>query len=242
MQAQKSVIRRLERELEKAGEDVQRMRKLADLDAGSQQSLADAEIKEAAFKEQLAEARLKEKRLQMYQDVAEAIGKAAIRAQQAETLRAEAAAKVSSTEAKMKLAEAELENTIVRSPIDGVVLKIETYPGERISDEPILQIGDLRQMHVVAEVYETDVRLVKLGQRATIDSPALAEPISGVVEEIGLLIDKNDVLDIDPAAPVDSRVVEVRVKLDESKTAARFVDLQVRVKIDLETSSRGGNR
>jgi len=47
--------------------------------------------------------------------------------------------------------------------------EILTYPGEAISDG-ILQMGDTRQMYVVAEVYETDVGLVKLGQPPTITS------------------------------------------------------------------------
>jgi len=67
------------------------------------------------------------------------------------------------------LAEARLRRTIIRAPRAGRILRILTYPGEAISDG-ILQMGDTRQMYVVAEVYETDVGLVKLGQPATITS------------------------------------------------------------------------
>src|SRR5206468_6695772 len=122
-----------------------------------------------------------------------------------------------SAEARLKSAEEQLELTIIRAPIDGEILKVLTYPGERIANDPILKMGDTADMHVIAEVYETDVGFIRVGQRATITSEALGEPVQGTVEEIGKLIYKNDVLNIDPRADKDTRIVEVRVKLDNSE-------------------------
>ena len=92
-------------------------------------------------------------------------------------------------------------------------------------------------MHVIAEVLETDVGFVRVGQRATITSPALAGSVTGTVEEIGLLIYKNEVLDPDPRIDKDSRVVEVRVKLDKPETVARLTRLEVSTRI--ETAAEG---
>ncbi|MFL6568648.1 MAG: efflux RND transporter periplasmic adaptor subunit, partial [Chthoniobacterales bacterium] len=138
--------------------------------------------------------------------------RAELRAAEASLARTHSMVAVESAEAKVKSAEQQLELTIIRAPIDGEVLKVFTYPGERIGNDPILKMGDTADMHVIAEVHETDVGGVRVGQRATITSAALPEPVSGTVEEIGGLIYKNDVLDIDPRADKDSRIVEVRIK------------------------------
>jgi HlyD family secretion protein len=53
------------------------------------------------------------------------------------------------------------------------------------------------------------------------------------VELIGKTITKNALLDVDPAAAVDRRVVEVKIRLDPNDLAARMVNLQVDVAIDV---------
>ncbi|NET54526.1 MAG: HlyD family secretion protein, partial [Merismopedia sp. SIO2A8] len=45
---------------------------------------------------------------------------------------------------------------------------------------------------------------------------------------------KNDVLDDDPAANADARVVEVDVQLDDSTVVEALTNLQVDVRIDVE--------
>jgi HlyD family secretion protein len=95
----------------------------------------------------------------------------------------------------------------------------------------LLELGQTRHMYVVAEVYETDIGLVKEGQAATITSPALSEPMSGSVERIGSIIGKNDILDLDPVARTDSRVIEVFILLDDPQAVASLTYLQVDVEI-----------
>ena len=88
-------------------------------------------------------------------------------------------------------------------------------------------------MYTVAEVYETDIGKVHVGQRATITSPALHGELMGTVERIGMKIGKRDVLDVDPAASTDARVVEVHIRLDDSRAVAGLTNLQVEVRIKL---------
>jgi len=87
-------------------------------------------------------------------------------------------------------------------------------------------------MYAVAEVYETDIGLTKVGQHATVRSPALVPELTGTVERIGMKVRKLDVLDSDPVARTDARVVEVRIKLDDSARSARLSNLQVDVAIE----------
>lgn len=143
----------------------------------------------------------------------------------------QAQAQVDVALATLERAKAELENAIVRSPITGTVLKVHAKVGESVGNDGILELGRTNRMYAVAEVYETDIAQVKPGQKAIISNATLAEPISGVVERIGLQIRKKDVLNTDPAADVDARVVEVRVRLDNSNQVKRLTNLQVNVKI-----------
>ncbi len=146
--------------------------------------------------------------------------------------------RVDSAAQALALAEAQLALTVVRSPQAGQVLDVLAYPGEAVAPGggPMVSLGDTRQMYVVSEVYETDISRVKLGQPATITSRNGAFPgtLAGTVAEIGLQIAKNDVIDDDPAANADARVVEVRVRIDQSDVVAALTNLQVDVAIAIE--------
>ncbi|AOY78812.1 MAG: ABC exporter membrane fusion protein [Moorea sp. SIO1G6] len=138
--------------------------------------------------------------------------------------------------AQVKQAEAELKFAYVHSPLDSQILKINTYPGETVDQEKgIVELGQTDQMMVVAEVYESDIGKVKLGQKVTIisESKAFEGKLNGSVVRIGQQIDKQDVLDTDPAADVDARVVEVDIRLnpEDSKTVTDLTNSQVIVKI-----------
>jgi len=117
----------------------------------------------------------------------------------------------------------------VRAPVAGQIVKIFARSGERVGPDGFAELAQTDQMFAVAEVYETDVGRVRIGQRASVRSPALDEPLGGAVDRIGLKIGKQDVLATDPVAKTDSRVVEVRVKLDDSARAAGLSQLQVEV-------------
>lgn len=124
--------------------------------------------------------------------------------------------------ATLKRAEADLAITEIRSPIHGEVLQINSREGERIGDDGLLQLGDTRQMHVVAEVHEADILRVKLNQKATVYLRNLDRTLQGTVVEVGRLIGRKDVLSNDPVDDTDARVVEVRIALnqEDSKTVS----------------------
>jgi HlyD family secretion protein len=132
-------------------------------------------------------------------------------------------------EAELAVAQEHLALTRVTAPVAGQVLLVHAREGERIGEFGLLELGQTQHMYVVAEVYETDIGLVEQGQTVTITSPALAEPMNGSVERIGSIIGKNDVLDLDPVARTDSRVIEVFILLDDPAAVATLTYLQVDV-------------
>lgn len=147
-----------------------------------------------------------------------------------------AQAEVKSATSAVEQAKAEQELTILKSPITGTVLKINTKPGEMVSSEGIIEIGKTNQMYVVAEVYQTDIQNVRLGQKAIISSTALPEKLKGTVSEIGLLVDRQKILNINPGADTDRRIVEVKIRIDEledNKLVMGLTNLQVDVAIQI---------
>jgi HlyD family secretion protein len=135
-------------------------------------------------------------------------------------------------------AKADLEDLYVRVPVAGQILKINTRVGEQVNiNQGIVELGQTDQMYVIAEVYETDISKIKVGQRAiTIsENGGFDGEIHGSVDHIGLQIKKKNVLESDPAADKDARVVEVKIQLDpaDSHKVAGFTNMQVRIRIAL---------
>lgn len=127
--------------------------------------------------------------------------------------------------------QAELQRSYIYSPIDGLVLDVKTKPGEFINEEGAIDLGNVKRMFAIAEVYETDIRRVRVGQRATISSAALDGNLDGTVEFIQLMVAKQDAIGTDPAARKDARIIEVGILLDEAEPVAKLTNLQVDVVI-----------
>ncbi len=138
---------------------------------------------------------------------------------------------VDTARADLVAAQAVLDLDVVRAPVAGQIVQIFARRGERVGPGGIAELAQTDEMFVVAEVYETDIGRVKIGQQASATSPAFEGTLTGKVDRIGMKIGKQDVLGTDPVAKTDSRVVEVRVKLDEAKRAAGLSHLQVEVAI-----------
>jgi HlyD family secretion protein len=108
---------------------------------------------------------------------------------------------------------------------------VRARPGEFIDTEGALILGNVKRMMAVAEVYETDISRVKVGQRATVSSAALASDLSGKVHFIQQMVAKQDEIGTDPAARKDARIIEVEILLDDPAAAAGMTHLQVEVVI-----------
>jgi ABC exporter DevB family membrane fusion protein len=139
-----------------------------------------------------------------------------------------AEAELAAARTAVRQAQANVDLTLVKSPLDGQVLEIHARPGE-MANQGIVDLGRTNRMFVVAEVYETDIGRVKLEQKVEVKSPALREPLEGKVSEIGWQVGKKDVLNDDPVIDADARVVKVRVLLNEesSQRAAKLTNLKV---------------
>lgn len=130
---------------------------------------------------------------------------------------AKAEAEVQKAMSMVAQATVEFNLTQIKAPNDGQVIDIKAYEGETIDNaEGVIEMANTQQMLIIAEVYESDISKLKLGQKAIIKSENNSFPnsITGNVVHIGSKIGKKDVLETDPAASVDARVVEVKIAVN----------------------------
>jgi HlyD family secretion protein len=115
-----------------------------------------------------------------------------------------------------------------------MVLDINARVGERPENSGIIDLGDTTSMTVEAEVYQTMIGRVSIGDPVTVTAEALGAALSGTVSAIGLEIGRQSITSSDPAANTDARVVDVIIALDapSSERARRFTNLEVVVRID----------
>ncbi|MFN9659736.1 MAG: efflux RND transporter periplasmic adaptor subunit [Cyanobacteriota bacterium] len=117
--------------------------------------------------------------------------------------------------AELERVQADLDNTVLRAPMDGTVLRILSRVGERPTDKGILELGANERMAALLEVYESDIQRVRIGQtvRLTSENGGFAGSLGGRVFRISPQVRQRQVLSTDPSGDVDARIVEVRVAL-----------------------------
>lgn len=237
LQAQTATVARLQAELQNAQAEAQRYESLYGQGAVST-SLRDS--KALALKtaqRNLQEAQVVLQRIETTRSPELAAATATLdRIAEVRPVDVEAAqAQVEQAIAAVQQAQAQLDLATVRAPQDGVVLEIHTRPGELISSEGIVELGQTQQMIAVLEVYETQIGKVKLGQSAKLFADSLPDALHGRVNEIGVQVKRQNVINSDTSANIDARVVEVRVKLDRASVqqVTGLTNLQVTGEIAL---------
>jgi len=116
------------------------------------------------------------------------------------------AARISANIAKSKIV----------APIDGTITERFADVGEMVAaGAPLLTVTDLRQPRVEAEVGEFDVARVRLDADVTIRAEGYSQRWSGKVAEIPDRVVPRSLKPLDPSRPVDTRVLIVKVALNE---------------------------
>ena len=236
--AQQATVSRIKAEVNNAQVEYQRYEQLYQDGAISASEKDSKYLTLATAQEQLAEAianlnRIKTSQQQQIAEAKATLNKIAeVRPVDVDV----AAAEVSQASAAVATAQAELDRSYIKSPQAGRVIKVLTRPGEVVSsNDGVVRIGQTSQMYAVAEVYESDINKVQIGQQVMVTSSAIPDELTGTVETIGLEVERQEVVNTDPTANIDAKVVEVKVNLDpeSSQKVAGLTNLLVEVKINL---------
>jgi HlyD family secretion protein len=97
-----------------------------------------------------------------------------------------------SARGKYEGAEAQLNYSEIRAPIDGVVTERPLYPGEMASaGTPLLTVMNISRVVARAHVDQAQAALLKVGDAATVTASGMAESFQGRVSLVSPALDPN---------------------------------------------------
>lgn len=97
-----------------------------------------------------------------------------------------------SAKGKYEGAQAQLDYTEVRSPIDGIVTDRPLYPGEMAAaGTPLITVMDVAQVVARAHIPQEQAALLKMGDPALITAPGTEEKVEGKVTVVSPALDPN---------------------------------------------------
>jgi multidrug resistance efflux pump len=147
-----------------------------------------------------------------------------------------AAAQLDGAQAELDAAKVSLDQTVLRAPWNGVVLRRFAQVGALVTtiDPPsIVKMADLGQLQIRAEIDESDVAAVGLGKTAYATAGAFGDRkfavrITRITRELG----RKTIDDDNPRARFDTRVLEVLAEFDN--TPGQTLPLGLRMSVHIE--------
>ena len=181
---------------------------------------SDLKSEQANLNVLMSEIRIKNREINRYQNLVDkgAVAKIVLDKMKDELLIAET--KISKIKSSIDGINFDLEQTQLKSPIDGIVLQILAREGERPNSSGVVKVGSNQLMEALIEVYESDIDRVQIGQAVELisENGGFNGSLKGQVDLISPQVRQRRVLSTDPTGDADSRVIEVRVQLDNSSS------------------------
>ncbi|AMK19093.1 MULTISPECIES: EmrA/EmrK family multidrug efflux transporter periplasmic adaptor subunit [Sphingobium] len=149
---------------------------------------------------------------------------------------------VLTAKAKLKNAQLDLERTVIRAPIDGVVTRRQVQVGQRVAQgNPIMSIVPLSQVYVDANFKERQLRQVRIGMPARVVADIYGGDVVYHGKVVGFSGGTGSSLALIPAQNATGNWIKVvqrlpvRIALDPKELAAHplRVGLSTEVEIDL---------
>lgn len=144
--------------------------------------------------------------------------------------------------AKLEAARVDLQRTVIRAPIDGVVTRRQVQLGQRVSQgAPIMTIVPLRQVYVDANFKERQLRRVRVGMPALVTADLYGGDVVYRGKVAGIGAGTGASMALIPAQNATGNWIKVvqrlpvRIELDPRELAAHplRVGLSTEVEIDL---------
>lgn len=171
---------------------------------------------------------------------------AEIEAPAREDEQAVALAKVAVADARVRQARAGLEKSVLRAPVDGVVLRVQGEVGEMTSPQsadPVITMANVEVMQTRSFVEEADAFRVRAGQRARVMADGLANrSYTGTVTFTAPYMVPKRVFNNMPGERVDVKVREVVIRLDPQQDLVVGLPVDVFIHLDdSEPTSKSSN-
>ena len=230
-------------DFEKARVDLQRREALAPEGAVSGDEVTIARKAFAAARAGLAQARAAVTMAQATRGAAQgdlAANDALVRGLTAETDPAVLAAK-----AKVESARLDIERSVIRAPIDGVVTRRQVQVGQRVAQgTPIMTIVPINQVYVDANFKERQLRGVKIGMPAEVTSDLYGGDVVYHGKVVGFSGGTGSSMALIPAQNATGNWIKVvqrlpvRIALDPKELAAHPLRVGLSMEADIYLSER----
>jgi HlyD family secretion protein len=139
----------------------------------------------------------------------------------AKTTQSGSVEQVSIAQAQLDSAEADLSKTVIYSPLDGTVSKLNSQLGERVvgtatmAGTEIMELANLTNMEARVDVGEMDVPLIALGQKAKLEVDSFKDrKFNGIVTEIANSANNNDTT-AGASTSTDATKFQVKIHLSD---------------------------
>ncbi|HEX3759134.1 MAG TPA: HlyD family efflux transporter periplasmic adaptor subunit [Kofleriaceae bacterium] len=143
----------------------------------------------------------------------------------------DAAAATALAQAELDAARVALDQTVLRAPDDGVILRRTAEIGALVtltSPIPVVSMANLTGLELRGEIDEADIAAIAVGQTAYATADAYGDrrfPV--VIRRVTRELGRKTVRDDDPRARVDTRVLEVVARFDGAPGATLPLGLRM---------------
>ena len=149
--------------------------------------------------------------------------------------------------ARRDQAAVDLERTVIRAPVDGIVAKRQVQLGQRVQPGmPLLAVVPVQEMHVNANFKEVELRKVRVGQKVELYADLYGSSVryQGVVE--GFSAGSGAAFSAIPAQNATGNWIKVvqrlpvRIELDEKQLAEHPLRIGLSTLVEVNTTDRDG--
>jgi multidrug resistance efflux pump len=133
------------------------------------------------------------------------------------------------TAAKLDNARTTREQALVRSPVNGVIVQINTRQGERVAVGGIAKIIDMSQMRVFADVDEVHLARLTPGGKVEITFRGSPTIYKGKISRVAPTVKRMQRVEPDGGSSTDGRVVQVEIELDDPASMPQVLGRETRV-------------
>ncbi len=152
--------------------------------------------------------------------------------------KARADAEVLAAEGRVRTVRERIGKCAILAPIDGTILRVYARCGESFSTvtpRPLFSLADTSSRHIKAEIDESDVDKVSIGQKVVIQADALdGKRLNGSVVRISAMMGRKSISTGDPSDKSDRDILEAVIGLDDN---TRSLPIGLRVTEQFLTSS-----
>ena len=143
---------------------------------------------------------------------------------------------IRSGKAAVERARLELAAAEVRSPLDGTLIRIYSWPGMKETSDGLALIGRTDRMQAWAQVFQTDIARLRIGQTAQVsaESGGFRGSLRARLRAIVGNVSQRDLFAVNGNNDVNARVVLVKLDLDPSERdrVRQLSNLNVTVRFD----------